>query len=67
MPHKVQTVFFVEVHDDLGVPFCAELVTGRKKLPAELAVIVDFAVKDDLDGLIFVAQWLSTAPHVDDA
>jgi hypothetical protein len=67
MPHKVQTVLFVEVHDDLGVPFCAELVTGRKKLPAEFAVIVNLAIKHDLNGLIFVAQWLSTAPHVDDA
>jgi hypothetical protein len=59
--------FFVGVNDGLGVGVGVEAVTAGTQVVAQLAIVVDFAVEDDPDRAVFIANRLMTAREVDDA
>ena len=63
---KIQSMLFIEMDNDFGVTVGAELVSGIDQLPSELNIIVDFTVKRNLHGVVFVAQRLCAAGDVDD-
>ena len=56
----------VEVDEHLGVALRRELVPGALEPLAQLAVVVDLAVVDDLDAAVLVADRLVAAREVDD-
>jgi hypothetical protein len=56
---------FVEVYDYFGIRGSAKPMTFLLQLQLELTVVVDFAVEDDLDSAVFVAQGLCSARQVD--
>ena len=45
----------------------AEAVAARDQLAAQLDVVVDLAVEDDPDALVFVGERLAPAGEIDDA
>jgi hypothetical protein len=55
------------VDEDLGVAMGMEPVALFDEVFAELEVVVDFAVEDDLDAAVLVAEGLGAAAEVDDA
>ena len=56
----------VKVDDHFGVALSAETMAAGLQPGAELLIVVDLAVKDDLDGAVFVADRLVAAGQVDD-
>lgn len=65
MGEAIGTEIFVEVDDGLGIAFGAKLVAGAFESSAEFAVIVDFAIEDDLDGSIFIGEGLVSGFEID--
>jgi hypothetical protein len=59
--------FFVEVDDNFGIAPALEAVTSLLQTFSQGAIIVDFAVADDPDGAVFVADGLPAAVQVNDA
>src|SRR5690606_11004049 len=70
--HAVEVVehrlapFAVSVHDDFGVGAGLKGRPPRFKLAAQLAVVVYFAVEDDMHGLVATCHRLMPAGKVDD-
>ena len=62
----VGSFVLVKVDDGLGVALRAEAMAGGLQPPPQIAVVVDFAVEDDLDRAVFVAHRLAAAGQVDD-
>src|SRR5215831_4475338 len=58
-------VFLVQVRQDFGVRFTAEGVTARLQTGTQLAIVVDFAVENDGNGLIFVEGRLLAGQQID--
>ena len=54
------------MHDHLGVRLRPEAVPASFQLGAELAVVVDLAVEDELDGAVLVPDRLVPRLEVDD-
>ncbi len=66
MLHAVVAILFVGMHDGFGIAVCAEAVTPARQFFAQLAMVVDLAVEDDQDALIFIEDWLASAGHIYD-
>ncbi len=72
-PHTVEargagrSPLLIGVDDDLAVALGAEGVPRRLKLGAQLAVVVDLAVVDEPDSLVFVGEGLMAPGAIDDA
>ena len=64
---KLQSILFVQMHDDFGVTVGAELMSGLEQFCTEFTIVVDFTVEDNLHAVVFVAQRLRAAGHVNDA
>jgi hypothetical protein len=67
MADTVAAIFLIQVNDGFGIALRAVLVTTRSHLLPELGVVVDFAVEDDPDGFVLIADWLVTGRKIDDA
>ncbi len=65
--HEVVAGLFVQVRDDFGVGLRREAVPAVHEVAAQLDVVEDLAVEDDLDGAVLVADGLLAAFEVDDA
>ena len=63
---EVESVLLVEVDDHLGVAVAREAVPLRLELGAQLAVVVDLAVLDDLQAPVLVRERLVAGVEVDD-
>src|SRR5262249_1230720 len=59
-------LLLVEVDEDLGVALRAEAMTGALELRAQLAIVVELAVLDDVDGAVLVRDRLVAGREVDD-
>ncbi len=57
---------FVEVNDHLGVAGALEPVTAGEQLGAELAMVVDLAVRHHRDGAVLVLHRLAAAGRIGD-
>ena len=57
---------FVEVDDHLGVAGALEPVTAGEELGAQLAMVVDLAVRDHRDGAVLVLHRLAAARRIRD-
>jgi hypothetical protein len=66
MSTKIRAVFFVEVNQDFGVGVRAENVTASFEAATQFLIVINFAVEDNVDGFVFVGQWLSAAFEIDD-
>ena len=60
-------VFFVEVDNGFSVAVGAVDMAARLKLRPQFGVVVDFAVEDDPQGAVFVAERLMAGGEVDNA
>ena len=60
-------VFFVEVHERLGIARGPQLVALLLQLRAQVAVVVDLAVEDGDDRAVLVEDRLVAAGEIDDA
>src|SRR5579864_6101839 len=67
MPYAVLAVFLVEMNDGFGIAVCAIAMAASDQILPQGAMIVDFAVEDDPDGTIFIADRLMSTRNVDDA
>jgi hypothetical protein len=56
----------VPVDDNFGIRSRPERVTTSDELGAQLGKVIDFAVEDYADRLVFVEHWLSAAGDVND-
>jgi len=56
---------FVTVDQDLGIRMSAETMAFGDQLFAEFRVIIQLAVRDEVDGTLFVADRLMPRLHVD--
>jgi hypothetical protein len=54
------------VDDDFSVAASVEDMAEGLQFRNEFLVIVDFAVEDDADALVFVVEWLLAGGQVDD-
>jgi hypothetical protein len=54
------------VHDDFGVAAGVEDVAERLQFGDQFLIVVDFAVEDDANALVFVVQRLLAGGQVDD-
>src|SRR5205823_4518683 len=63
---EVGAAIFVEVDQTLGVGVGGKDVAARHQLSAQLAIIVNLAVEDELDGSVLVGDGLAAAVEVDD-
>jgi hypothetical protein len=63
----VYSEVFVEVYDDLGIRVGVEAVAPAFKLGTQPREVVNLAVEDHPDALVFVMDGLVTASQVDDA
>ena len=64
---EIGTVLFVKVDEQLGVGRGAELVASIRQAATQLFVVVQFAVADRGDGIVFVVKGLFAAVQIDDA
>jgi hypothetical protein len=55
------------MHNNFCVTVRSKLMTSSQKISAELQIIVDLTVEDNLHTAIFVTQRLSTPGDVDNA
>jgi len=62
--NSIVTVFFVQVDDGFGIGVGAVAVAARLQAWAQRGVIVDFAVEDDPNCAVFVAERLVPAGDV---
>jgi hypothetical protein len=65
--NEVQSVCLVGMCDGFGVGLRVEMMPLRFKVSAQHGVIIDFSIKDDLDGLVFIVHGLPTGFQVDNA
>ena len=63
---ETQSVFFVQSHDNFRVPGGVERVTTYFEILPQFAVVVDFAVEDELNASVVIAHRLSAAVDVND-
>src|SRR5207247_2599339 len=63
---EAAAVLLVEVYEHLGVAVRAKTVTGALELGAQLPVVVDLAVLDDVDAAVLVRDRLVARLEVDD-
>ena len=59
--------FFVRMNNRFSIRACAVAMALRFKMPANIGMVVDFAVEDDPDRSVFVREWLLAGAQVDDA
>ena len=55
------------MNECFGVALCGQAMTALLQIGAQLEVIVNLAVEDDMDGAVFVGDGLMTAGEIDDA
>jgi hypothetical protein len=55
------------MQNSFGVAMGPELVAARQEIRTEIAVIINFAVERDPDGLVLIGDGLVTARQIDDA
>src|SRR5262249_55092382 len=65
--HAAWPHVFVQMHDYFGVAGGAKTMTSGLEVLAQSAIVVNFAVEDDPDGLVLVSDGLVAGPEVDDA
>ena len=65
--HEVGARVLVEVHEHFGIGGRSKHVPARAQVVAQLNVVEDLAVEDDLDRSVFVRDGLPAAAEVDDA
>src|SRR5690349_16001762 len=63
---KGLALLFVEVDEDFGIGLCAEYVAAPFEIGTQLGGVVDLAVVDDPDRLIFIGDGLIPTSHIDD-
>src|SRR5581483_9204175 len=63
---RAAAVFFVEMEDGFGVAMRAVAMAFGFEVGAIIGVIVDFAVEDDGDGVVFVEHGLMAAREIND-
>ena len=61
MSRQLTAVFFVKMNYNFGVGRGFETVPASFEAVAQLPVIVNFTIEDDLDAAIFIAQRLRAA------
>ena len=64
---RARAELLIEMNNRFGVALSAERVSPPFELPAQIAVVVDFSVKDDPDGAVLVGDRLLPTCEVDDA
>src|SRR5579862_986501 len=65
--HTILAVLLVKMNDGLCIALRTVTVAASDQLLPQSAVVVDFAVEDDHDGAVFVADRLMAGGEVDDA
>ena len=65
MANHLAPIFLVEMRQDFSVRGAAKRVTALFQIGAQLAVVVDLAIKDNGDALVFVESGLFTGEEVD--
>src|SRR5512146_2170949 len=63
----VAPILLVQMDNRLGVTFRSVAVAGRFEISAQLLMVIDLAVEDDPDVLVFVGKRLMAGLYVDDA
>src|SRR6185312_2799554 len=61
------TPLLVRMHDRFGIGTSRVSMAGRFEACANVAVVIDFAVEDDPDRLIFIRQRLMPGGEINDA
>ena len=64
---EIESLFLVEVNNDLGVRSCAEAVPFGFELLTKGREVIDFAVQDNPQGFVFIGDGLMAARNVNDA
>src|SRR5207237_9810060 len=67
MLNAVAAVLFIQMDNRFSIALRAITVAPRLELRAQFAVIIDFAVIDDPQALILVADGLMPSAHIDNA
>ena len=61
------SILLIEMDDSFGIrPGCKPVSFGDEFL-AKVSIVIDFAIQQDPDGAVLVADWLMTSSDVDDA
>jgi hypothetical protein len=66
MPDEVQPVVLVQVDQYFGIGSGTEPVSTAFEIGAQFQIVEDFAIEDDLDRAVLVADRLGPALDVDD-
>ncbi len=67
MLHAIAAIFLIQVDDGFSVAAGAVVMSLGLQRGAQLRMVVDFAIENDPDVMIFVGQRLVSALDVDDA
>src|SRR5207245_2524356 len=62
---EVEPVVFIQVHDRLNVSASPEAMPSLLQVGTDLAKVVDLAVAECRDGLVFIAHGLLAAGRID--
>jgi hypothetical protein len=60
-------VFLIKVDQSFSVAVRPEVMAAPRQIGAQLEVIVNLAIEDDLDGIVLVRDGLMTARQIDNA
>jgi hypothetical protein len=67
MLNAAGSIFFVQMDDSLCIALCAITVAARFEIFSQILVVINFAVEDDPDVSVFIAQGLMSGLNVNDA
>ena len=67
MVDAIDPPLFVPVDDNFGIGVRFEVVPAFKQLLTQFDIVVDLAIKNKLQGTVFVGDGLCSAPNVNDA
>ena len=67
MLNAIITVLFVGMNDSLCVTLRAKVMTTFHQFFLKLTIVIDFAIEDDQDTLIFVENGLMTTSQVNNS
>src|ERR1041385_926228 len=63
--HPIHTILLIEMDERFRIAVCIKAMPGLFKALPQLQMVVDLPVEDDPDALIFVADRLMAAGHID--
>src|SRR6266487_7131110 len=66
MLYAIITVLFIGMNNGFRVAICTEVMPAFLEFFLKLTIVIDFAIEDDQDALIFVEDGLLAASHVND-